>query len=77
MFFKKKKTSTTKKIDKLVTWLIIWWAVAWMVGLSQTEKWKKITKDIKEKSGWKLKSFKKVIWKTSIKILDLFDKFKK
>jgi len=75
MFFKKK--STTKKIDKLVTWLIIWWAVASMIWLSKTKKWQEITKDLQKKSSWFFNKIKKFCWKTSIKILDIFDNFKK
>lgn len=41
---------SAKKIDKIVTWLIIWTAIASMIWLSQTKKWKEITNDLKEKS---------------------------
>ena len=48
MFFRKKEVNKhARKIDKLITWLIIWWAVASMIGLSKTNKWKEITKNIK------------------------------
>ena len=46
MFFKKKKDKAKRKLDSLATWLIIWGAVAWIIGLSKTEKWKKITKSL-------------------------------
>lgn len=38
-----------RKVDKIVTWLIIWWAVAsifWVA--SQTKKWKEVTAKWKE-----------------------------
>lgn len=58
MFFRKKKVhDSAKKFDKLITWLIIWWAVASMVWLSKTNKWKEITKNIKTKWSWVLKKW--------------------
>lgn len=77
MFFRKKTKSTTKKIDKLVTGLIIWWAVASIVWLSKTEKWQEIQKKVKQKSFQVFPKIKVFFWNTTIKILDLFDKFKK
>ncbi len=52
MFGKKK----VKKIDKLVTGLIIWTAVASIFGLSKTTKGKKITNNFTSKS-------KNIFWK--------------
>ena len=66
MFFKKKKESHTKKLDKLVTGLIIWGAVASMIGLSHTEKWKEVIKNIKESDNlgsWVQEEWKKLFWK--------------
>lgn len=76
---------TTKKIDKIVTWVIIWTAVASMIWLSQTKKWKEITWEIKEKSKelWtevkkKSSSFfsnvNQFYWKTFLTILKIFNK---
>ncbi len=76
MFFKTKKTKTIKKVDKLVTWLIIWWAVAWLLWLSQTKKWKEITNNIKKSSNWVFNKSKKICWKLMIKILQIFKKDK-
>ena len=43
MFWKWKKIdSGVKKVDKLVTWIIMWWAVASIFGLSKTKKWKEV-----------------------------------
>lgn len=49
--FGKKKEKTTKKIDKLVTGIIIGWAVASIFGLSRTKKWQEVTTEIEKK--WK------------------------
>lgn len=73
MFGRKK---ADKKIDKLVTGLIIWWAVASMVGLSKTKKGKKITERVSEETG---KYAKKSVWilgKTMVWILSIFNKKK-
>jgi len=50
--FGKKKEKTTKKIDKLVTGIIIGWAVASIFGLSRTKKWQEVTHTIEKKSKW-------------------------
>jgi len=71
MFFKKKKEKATKKIDKLVTGFIIWWAVAWMIWLSQTKKWKEVTWEIKEKSKNVFEKWNKLFWKTMLKIIKI------
>ena len=47
MFAKKK----VKKIDKLVTGIIIWTAVASIFGLSKTKKWQEVTQEISKKSN--------------------------
>jgi len=49
MFGRKKLDSWAKKIDKLITWIIIGSAIASIFGLSQTKKGKEITKDVQEK----------------------------
>lgn len=86
MFFKKKEVdSHAKKFDKLITWLIIGWAVASMIGLSKTEKWKKITENVTDK--WKVvvenvkeewtnivKKWYKVFWKVLVWALKIFNK---
>jgi len=82
MFFKKnKKESRLKKVDKLVTWIIIAWAVAWAVWLSKTEKWKEIISDIKNKNNKKFTKIKwvfsksyELLWKTIAKWVSIFDK---
>ena len=76
MFFKKKKEKATKKIDKLVTGFIIGWAVAGMIGLSQTKKWKEVTKDIEKKSKNIFEKTHSLFWKSMIKVLKIFKKNK-
>ena len=64
MFFKKKEVDKhAKKFDKLITWLIIWWAVASMIGLSKTDKWKEITQNVKKEWKVVVKEWSKIVKK--------------
>lgn len=75
MFFRRKKVSEqAKKIDKLITWLIIGWAVASMIWISQTKKWKEITKEVKTWSTSILKKWYSFFWKALVLWLKLFNK---
>ncbi len=75
MFLKKKKVEAhAKKFDKLVTWLIIGWAVASMIGLSKTNKWKKITENIKWEWDKIAKKWYKIFWKVLVGALKVFNK---
>lgn len=74
MFFRKKKDKTTKKIDKLITWLIIGWAVAWIIGLSKTNKWKKITNVLEKESINIFQKSHNLFGKTIVGVLKLFNK---
>lgn len=75
MFFKKKKVEDhAKKIDKLITWLIIGWAVASMIGLSKTNKWKEIKDNIKWKSEKIAKKSYKMFGKVLVWALKIFNK---
>ncbi len=83
MFFKKDKNkeSRLKKVDWLVTKVIIAWALAWIVWLSQTKKWKEVIGDLKEKNKWNINKTKKVftksyefLWKTLAKWVSIFNK---
>jgi hypothetical protein len=83
MFFRKKSKNESRlsKVDKLVTWIIIAWAVAWAVWLSKTEKGKKVIWDIKDKNKekiWKTKKFfsksYEFLWKTIAKWVSIFNK---
>jgi hypothetical protein len=74
-----------KKVDKIVTWLIIGWAVAsifWVA--SQTKKWKEVTAKWKEfteelTDAWKevAKKWFSLMGKGLVKVISLFDKDKK
>ena len=83
MFFRKRKKDSLslKKVDKLVTWIILASAVAGVIWLSQTKKWKEVIKEVKEKNKWFLKKSKNIInnsvevlWKTLAKVVDTFKK---
>jgi len=50
--FGKKKEKATKKLDKLVTWVIIGSAIASIFGLSKTKKWQEVKENITKKSKW-------------------------
>jgi F0F1-type ATP synthase membrane subunit a len=64
MFGKKK----VKKIDKLVTWVIIGGAIASIFGLSKTKKGQEVTEKIQVKSKW-------VFWKVYEKFWKVMCKF--
>ena len=75
MFFRKKAVEKhAKKIDKLITWLIIGWAVASMIGLSKTDRWKKITENVKNESTSIWKKWLKIFWKVLVGVLNIFNK---
>lgn len=79
MFWKNKKlNSWARKVDKIVTWVIIGSAIASIIWISQTDKWKKMSKDISDKiSPISKKSSKKTIaifWKIIAFIVWIFSK---
>lgn len=75
MFYKKKEVEKhAKKFDKLITWLIIWWAVASMIGLSKTSKWKEIAKNVKTESTNISKKWYKFFWKVLVSVLKIINK---
>lgn len=82
MFFRKKEVDKhAKKIDKLITWLIIWWAVASMIGLSKTDKWKEIKENVKTewtkviKEGKSIaKKWYKIFWKVLVGAIKVINK---
>ena len=76
MFFGKKDNikSHAKKIDKLVTGLIIGWAIASMIGLSKKNKWKKVTDEVTNEWTKIAKSWYKVFWKILVRIISIFSK---
>jgi len=77
VFLKNKKTEKSKStVDKLVTGVIIGWAVASMIGLSKTNKGKKITQNIHEKSSWIAKKWFSLLGKSMVWVLSIFNKKK-
>jgi hypothetical protein len=75
VFFRKKKVEDhAKKFDKLITWLIIWWAVASMIGLSKTNKWKEITENVKAEWSKVVNKWYKLFWKALLWALRIFNK---
>ncbi len=62
-----------KKIDKLITSVLIWWAVASIFWLSKTIKKKKVEK-VSKTFFWDLKED---IWDILVKIVSIFSKKKK
>lgn len=80
MFFKKSNKlmdwvkNHSNKFDKLITWLIIWWAAASILWLSKTEKWKQITSWIKQ--TWFFKNYYSLFWKSLVKLISIFSKKK-
>ncbi len=77
MFFRKKKVkSHAKKFDRLITWLIVWWAIASMIWLSKSDKWKEVTQNVKKSSGNFFKKWYSLFWKILIWGLKIFNKNK-
>jgi hypothetical protein len=73
MFGKKK----VKKIDNLVTGVIIWTAVASIFGLSKTKKWKEVTAKVSNTSKSIFKKVYHSFWKTMCKIISKKNKWEK
>lgn len=79
MFFRKRKKDIekhAKKFDKLVTGLIIWGAVASMVGLSKTNKWKQVAQNIKKEWAPIFKRGVSLFGKWLVGIIRFFNKKK-
>lgn len=83
MFLSKKEKikKQAKRIDKLVTGLIIWGAIASMIGLSRKSKRKIIAENIKIEWSKIIKEWTKiasgsyfVFWKIIVCFLRIFDK---
>lgn len=74
MFKKKTVKNSAKKLDKIITWMIVWTAVASMVGLSKTKKWKSITKKIFQKWWNVFKKSYNYFWKAMVGTINFFKK---
>ncbi len=67
--WKKKVWKGIKKVDNIVTWLIIGWAVVSIFWLSKTKKWKKVTKGFFGISKSMFKFWYSFFWKTMVKFI--------
>lgn len=76
MFFNKKDKikKQARNIDKLVTGLIIGWAVASMIWLSKKRKKDNVAQNISEESTKIAKKWYSVFWKVLVWILKIFSK---
>ena len=75
MFFKRDNVkNSARKVDKVITWLIIWTAVASMIWLSKTNKGKKFSSNIKNQSVEVCKKWYSIFWKLLIWVIKFFNK---
>lgn len=75
MIFRKKNVrASAKKFDKIITWVIVWTAVASMFWLSKTKKWKKLSWKISEKTWWIAKKSYGFLWKCMVWTINFFKK---
>ncbi len=77
MFGKKKKEKAAKKIDKLVTGVIIGSAIVSIFWLSKTKKWKEISWGIAKKGRGFFGRLYDFIWKIMWKIIGWYSNKKK
>lgn len=68
--FRKRAKKNIKNMDKIVTGVIIWSAVASIFGISKTKKWQEVI----EKTAKKSRSWKALVWKILVWILRIFSK---
>lgn len=61
MFWKKKVSKWVDKMDKIITWIVIWWAVASMFWLAKKNKKTGFLKKI-----WNLVLKKSLSWFSSV-----------
>ena len=75
MFWKKNRVKDwAKKVDKMVTGLIVWTAVASMIWLSRTKKWKEVTAKMSNSMKSWYKKSKSVFGTCLVKIINFFKK---
>jgi hypothetical protein len=70
--FRKKVNKSITKVDKIVTWLIIWWALASIFWASQTSLWRKWYNILKKICWFSYHLF----WKSVVKVIILFKRKK-
>jgi len=74
--FRKKVDKSIWKLDKIVTWLIIWWALASIFWASQTSIWKRFFLkwvNVSKKVFW---FSYQIFWKSIVKTITLFKRKK-
>lgn len=76
MFKNKNVTKHVKKLDKIITTVIIWWAIASIFWLSKTKKWKEITKNLTSNSKKVYRWFFASFWKFIAFLVSIFSKKK-
>jgi hypothetical protein len=72
MALDKKVKKSARKVDKVITWLIIGTAIASMIWLSRTNKGREITNNVKT---WVIEwygKWKNVFWKFLVAIIKFF-----
>lgn len=75
MFFKRNNVKEwARKVDKVITWLIIWTAVASMIWLSKTNKWKKVSENIKNEWIIVCKKWYSIFGKVLVGVIKFFNK---
>jgi len=66
-----------KNMDKLVTGMILWWAIASLFWVAtKTKKWKEITNKVWDISKAQAKKWVSLFWKWLVKVIDLLSKKK-
>lgn len=74
MIFRKSKErvdTSVRKVDKLITGIIIGGAVASIFWLSRTKKWKDITTQVVENSKWVANKWIGILWRVLVKVINL------
>jgi len=75
VFFKRDNVKRwARKLDKVITWLIIWTAVASMIGLSKSRKSKTISDNIKNEGVDAFKKWYSIFGKVLIWVIKFFNK---
>lgn len=60
----------------MVTGIIIGWAVASVIGISKSKKWKKVSNDLQNASKSVGKKWYALFGKALVKVISVFDKKK-
>ncbi len=80
MVFRKSREKVDKsvgKMDKIVTGIILWAAVASIFGLWKTKKWQELTGIVYEQSKTGAKKWIWIFWKLLVLFVSIFSKKRK